>query len=164
PEEVESPKSTVILGESDWDSINIHNSIVAFILEHGYGFGIEYVFNSEQAMATALINGDIDVVVEGRIEGISEYEPAIADGTIVDVSPANDILVNGDFAQRERVAVIFLRRYKISADMTDDLLAYLKENELEARDVYVYFLQEYESLWTQWVTVAVATKVRLALE
>jgi len=307
----EAPKKTVIFGEGDWDSINIHNGIAAFILEHGYGYQIEYVYGSEYPLAIGVIGGDIDVVMEGWMQNIPEtYDPPIADGTLIDAGacfpeswqgwvipryvvegdaergiepmapglisvsdlpeywelfkdpevptkgriydaipgwraadntamklvsegledyyvlfnpgsgyalaasmegaylkgkpwlgyywepsvemgrldmykledepydaevwnedcstafPATpvDILINGEFAERAPVVVEFLREYTTTTELTQALMAYMVDNELDAKGAALYFLREYESIWTKWVSSDVASKVRAALD
>jgi glycine betaine/proline transport system substrate-binding protein len=44
-----------------------------------------------------------------------------------------------------------------------DVLAWGDDNGATTEEVAVYFLKNYESIWTQWVPADVADKVRAAL-
>ena len=59
--------------------------------------------------------------------------------------------------------VEFLRNYETTADMANKALAYMQETKADTTAAAIYFLQEYESLWTQWVPSDVANKVKAAL-
>jgi len=307
----EAEEKTVVFGEGDWDSINIYNGIVAFILENGYdGYKVDYVYGSEQPMAIGVIGGDIDVIIETwMMNNEAIMYPALDEGTITDVgslfaenwqgwcvpryvvegdaergiepmapglksisdlpeyweifkdpeeptkgriyngvpgwslcewndiklvsegledyyvmfSPGSgyalsaslegayrkgepwlgyywepswemgvcdmykledepydeevwltdyscgypvtpvDIVVNSEFAEREPEVIEFLRNIESTCDLTNTLLAYLMENELDTHEVSMWFLQEYESVWSEWVSSDVASKVRAAL-
>ena len=47
--------------------------------------------------------------------------------------------------------------------MMNDVLAYMEDNEATQEEAATYFLQEYESVWTQWVPSDIADKVKDAL-
>ena len=74
-----------------------------------------------------------------------------------------NIVVNVSLLERAPDAVEFLRNYETTAAMTNKALAYMEVNEASAEDAAIWFLQEYESVWTQWVNSDVANKVKEAL-
>ncbi len=74
-----------------------------------------------------------------------------------------NICVNSSLLDRAPEVVEFLRNYETTAAMANAALAYMEENETDAEAAAVYFLQEYESVWTQWVSSDVASKVKTAL-
>ncbi len=39
----------------------------------------------------------------------------------------------------------------------------MEENEATTDEAAIYFLQEYESVWTEWVSADIASKVKEAL-
>ncbi len=80
--------------------------------------------------------------------------------------PAVDvtIAVHKSLPDRAPEIVEFLGNYKTSSALTSEALAYMQENEVEARDAAEWFLREKEDIWTEWVPEDVANKVKEALE
>lgn len=58
----------------------------------------------------------------------------------------------------------FLSNYTTSSAITSAALAYMQENNAEAYDAAVWFLTEYESMWSAWVTDSVHDKVMGAIQ
>lgn len=48
-------KDPIIFGDGGWDSIQVHNRIAAFIIEHGLGYKVQYVQGETVMLDTALI-------------------------------------------------------------------------------------------------------------
>ena len=297
-------KETLWFADLDWDSAQVHNRIAAFIIEHGYGYDIDYNFGSTIPMFVGLIDGSNDISMEIWVENQQPaYGEAIAAGTIVDLggnfldnwqgflvptymiedgllpadisvfdmpqywdlfkdpedptkgrfysciagwacelvneekfgvyglndtynifrpgsgaallasltaayekhepwfgyywepTPAlgiydmtkigepayseavwNDnhgcaypavqvqICVTASLPDRAPEVIAFLEKYETTSAMANDALAYMDQTEgADAEDAAVYFLQKYESLWTQWVPADIADKVKDAL-
>jgi len=292
-----------LFADLDWDSAQVHNRIAAFILEHGYGYEIEYMFGSTIPMFVGLTTGDIDISMEIWVENQqAAYDEAIAAGQVVDLGsnfldawqgwlvptymieegllpadisvydmpyywelfkdpedltkgrfyscipgwecelinaekmsvygldeyynifvpgssaallaslgtayekhepwfgywweptsalgkydmtkvgePAYDeavwntnhgcayppmpvnIVVNASLPDRAPDAVEFLRNYETTTTMINELLAYMDDNDASTGEAAIYFLQNYESVWTQWVSADVASKIKAAL-
>lgn len=57
-------KKTLVFNDRSWDSIQVHNRIAGYILKHGYGYNVEYMFSESVASLTGLGKGDIDVLME----------------------------------------------------------------------------------------------------
>ncbi len=74
-----------------------------------------------------------------------------------------NICVNSSLPDKAPDAVDFLEKYDTNADMTSKALGYMQENEVTSEEAAVYFLQEFESVWTQWVSDDVVSKVKNAL-
>ncbi|MCD6568205.1 MAG: ABC transporter substrate-binding protein [Dehalococcoidia bacterium] len=74
-----------------------------------------------------------------------------------------NIVVNADFADRAPDVVEFLSNYETLTATNNAVLAYMQENEASTEEAAIYFLQEYEDVWTQWVPADVASKVKAAL-
>jgi len=74
-----------------------------------------------------------------------------------------DICVNASLLDRAPEVVEFLRNYETMAVMIARALVYMEENEVEHEEAAIWFLQEYESVWTQWVPSDIASKVKAAL-
>ncbi len=73
------------------------------------------------------------------------------------------IVVNSSLPDRAPEAVEFLRNYETNTAMVNVVLAYMDDNDATTDQAAVYFLQNYESVWTQWVSADIASKVRDAL-
>jgi glycine betaine/proline transport system substrate-binding protein len=300
---VTTTKETLTFADLDWNSAQVHNRIAAFILEHGYGYEIDYIFGSTIPMFVGVTTGDIDISMEIWVDNQQEpYDEAIAAGQIVDLGgnyldnwqgflvptymiedgllpadisvedmpqywelfsdpedptkgrfysciagwacerineekfgvygldetyniflpgsgaallssmvgayekhepwfgyyweptsalgkydmtkvgePAYDkavfednygcaypavavkIVVNSSLLDRAPEAVEFLRNYETNTAMVNEVLAYMDDNDATTDQAAVYFLQNYESVWTQWISADIASKVKDAL-
>jgi len=79
----------VVMADASWDSILVHNRIVAFIMENGYG-GYEFDFMPGDTIPlfNGLVSGDIDVNMESWHENFIEiYQEAIDNGIIFNLGP-----------------------------------------------------------------------------
>jgi glycine betaine/proline transport system substrate-binding protein len=74
-----------------------------------------------------------------------------------------NIAVNSAFLDRAPDAVEFFKSYGTTAAQNNKVLAYMRENEADTMTAALYFLQEFESVWTKWVPSEVASKVKAAL-
>lgn len=98
--------------------------------------------------APTAILGRLDMV---RLKG-SEFEPA-------DVN----ILVNSSVLERAPDVVEFLKMYSTTVDDNNEFLAKMEEMSWEAQDAAIWFLQEKEEVWTEWVSSEIQEKVKKAL-
>lgn len=73
------------------------------------------------------------------------------------------VAANKKVAETAPDIIDFLSQYETSSDLTADALAYMEENEVDEKAAALWFLQEYESLWTEWVPKEVADRVKTAL-
>jgi len=73
------------------------------------------------------------------------------------------VAVNNTFEDRYPEIALFLRNYTTGSDITSAALAYMQENDVEAAEAAVWFLENYESLWTTWVPTDVADLVKASL-
>lgn len=76
--------------------------------------------------------------------------------------PVN-IVVHKSFPDRFPEVVEFLENYETTLEQNNAFLAYLDENEASTKETAIWFLQEYESVWTKWVPSDIASKVKAAL-
>jgi glycine betaine/proline transport system substrate-binding protein len=74
-----------------------------------------------------------------------------------------NIAVNSSLLDSAPDVVEFLRNYETTAAQNNEVLDYMQETGATTEEAAIYFLQEYESVWTQWVSADVANKVRDAL-
>lgn len=61
------------------------------------------------------------------------------------------ILLNADFASKNPEITEMLRRYDTTLAQTNEGLAYMKENNVQAEDAAVWFLKKYTEEWKTWV-------------
>ncbi len=59
--------------------------------------------------------------------------------------------------------VDLLRNFETTAAMMNEILAYMQKYDADATEAAIWFLKEYEPLWTKWVPSDVAEKVKAAL-
>jgi glycine betaine/proline transport system substrate-binding protein len=57
----------------------------------------------------------------------------------------------------------FLSNYQLSTSNINTILAYMQDSGSDADGAAIFFLNEYENLWTKWVPADVVTKVKEAL-
>lgn len=79
-------KETITFADAGWDSIRLHNEIAQKIIEVGYGYKTDVIPGSTPSTFNGLKNGDIDVYMEIWTDNISEYQSAVENGDIVEVS------------------------------------------------------------------------------
>lgn len=79
-------KPTVVFGDLSWDSVQVHNRIAAFILEHGYGYSCEFKFGESMPLVQGLANGDVDVLMEVWKNNIKDaWDKFLSEGSVVEV-------------------------------------------------------------------------------
>ena len=74
------------------------------------------------------------------------------------------VAVNKGMVEKAPEVVEFLKNYKTSSELTNEMLAYMQENDARADETAIWFLQKYEELWTQWLPEDIASKVKEALQ
>jgi glycine betaine/proline transport system substrate-binding protein len=77
----------LVFSEFNWNSIQVHNRIAAFILKHGYGYEIEYTPLLESvADFFTLARGEADINMEVWVELQQEaYAKALVAGHVLDL-------------------------------------------------------------------------------
>lgn len=73
--------------------------------------------------------------------------------------------LNAEFeAEAPQPVLDFFEAYQTTMDDNNQFLLYMNENEIDDHEVAaIWFLQNYEDLWTEWVPMDVADKVKEAL-
>ncbi len=74
-----------------------------------------------------------------------------------------NICVNTSLLDRAPEVITFLRNYETTAVMIARALVYMEENEVAHEEAAIWFLEEYESVWTEWVPADIASKVKAAM-
>ncbi len=78
----------VVFADLNWDSIQIHNRIAGFIIEHGYGMEVEYIPAGTAIAYEAIMRGDMDVDMESWTTNSQKlYDKGIKAGTLFDLGP-----------------------------------------------------------------------------
>lgn len=79
--------------------------------------------------------------------------------------PSNNvnIAVNAAFAADNPEVVEFLDNFQTTTAQHNSVLAYMQENEATTADAAVYYLSQYEDVWTSWVPADVADAVKAAM-
>jgi len=75
-----------------------------------------------------------------------------------------EIAVHKSLQERAPEVVEFLKKYRTSAELTNEALAYMQENDADSDEAAEWFLKEHEAVWTEWVPEDVATKVKESLK
>ncbi|MBD7944660.1 MULTISPECIES: ABC transporter substrate-binding protein [Psychrobacillus] len=80
--------------------------------------------------------------------------------------PPNDVViaVHKDLPTQAKDVVDFLSKYETSNDLTESALDYMQENDVEADEAAIWWMKEYEDIWTAWVSEEVAEKVKASLK
>ena len=75
-----------------------------------------------------------------------------------------DIIVHKKLPEEAPEVVAFLKKYETTLDINNKFLAYMKDNKAKTDEAAVWFLKNYENLWTKWVSSDVAAKVKAAIQ
>ncbi len=88
-EQEEQEPISLTMSDMSWDSVRVHNRIVAFILQNGYGgYEIDYTQGSTVAMVQGMRAGDNDIILESWHNNYEElWAEATEAGDIVDLGP-----------------------------------------------------------------------------
>ncbi|MCP3664468.1 MAG: ABC transporter substrate-binding protein [Gammaproteobacteria bacterium] len=82
--------------------------------------------------------------------------------TMYPPSPVHTVTTES-FAAKAPQAYDYLTRRAFKNDQMNQLLAWMEENQADGDIVMEYFLKNYESTWTPWVSQPVAAKIKKAL-
>ena len=84
---VEKKETTIVFGDVSWDSVQVHNRIVAFIIENGFdGYKADFMPGDTLPIINGIMQGDIDVDMESWHSNFPEvYEKGIASGDLIDL-------------------------------------------------------------------------------
>lgn len=64
----EAAGERIVFGDFSWDSVQVHNRIAGFIIEHGFGYEVDYEFGESIPILLGLRRGDVDVSMEGWVD------------------------------------------------------------------------------------------------
>ena len=81
-------KPTIILANTQFESLWINNAIAKFVIENGYGNPVESIEMSTPIMQVSLAGGDVDLMMElWQQNWIDNYDEEIGKGNIVNLGP-----------------------------------------------------------------------------
>jgi glycine betaine/proline transport system substrate-binding protein len=85
--QAESDVKTIVFGDVSWDSVQVHNRIMGFIIENGLtGYKADYIPGDTLPILTGLQQGDVDVDMESWHSNFPEvYKKSIAAGDVIDL-------------------------------------------------------------------------------
>jgi glycine betaine/proline transport system substrate-binding protein len=93
------------------------------------------------------------------------YDPKVFKSTANCAYPsvAVNIAVNSNMMKKAPDVVDFLKKYETTQAMANKFLSYMQENEADTQAAAIWFLENYEDVWTGWVSAKVASKVKKAM-
>ncbi len=91
---------------------------------------------------------------EGWNDGYSTAFPS------VDVT----IAMNSETHEETPEVAEFLTKFSSSNQLANEALAYMQDNDATAEEAAIWFLQEKEEIWSEWVPTEVADKVKAAIQ
>jgi len=74
-----------------------------------------------------------------------------------------NIVVHSTLQDEAPDVVEFLKNYETTQALNNKALAYMQDSGSDTQGAATWFLKEYETVWTQWVSSDVASKVKAAL-
>jgi glycine betaine/proline transport system substrate-binding protein len=100
-EEADAEKTTVTFGDTQWQSLWINNAVAMFVVEHGYEYPVEEVTVTTPVMQQAMIDNEIQVMMEIWWANIEEWWNAEREaGTIVGLDPIFESSAQGYYVPR----------------------------------------------------------------
>ena len=87
--EAENSPQTIIFADLSWDSVQVHNRIMAFIIENGLdGYVADYMPGDTLPILNGILQGDVDVDMESWHSNFPEvYRKGIESGDMIDLGP-----------------------------------------------------------------------------
>lgn len=99
------------------------------------------------------------------LEDIPYDEEKWLDGYGTELPPVDvTIAVHKDLPEKAPEVVAFLENYETSSAITSEALAYIQDTDATAKEAAIWFLKEYEELWTSWVPEEIAQEVKEAIQ
>jgi glycine betaine/proline transport system substrate-binding protein len=85
----------IVFADYGWDSAILLNRTAQFILEHGYGYETETIFGETIPLFQGMLAGDIDVSMEIWVDQNPAFQPAVDDGSVLNLGTSVDNTVQG---------------------------------------------------------------------
>lgn len=175
-------KGLILNGIPGWDATKINEAkLQAYGLDESYN---SLLPGSSAALMTSLtaayeqgepwlgylwqphwIFAEVDMTQLEEPEYTPECWEKVYDGEVACAYPAVDVHIsaNADFAEKAPDVIEFLENYETTKEETNQAMLYMQENDVEAEEAAIWFLNEHEDLWTGWVPDDIAQKVKDSL-
>ncbi|MEX2425230.1 MAG: ABC transporter substrate-binding protein [Thermomicrobiaceae bacterium] len=85
----------IVFADYNWDSARVLNRISQFIVEEGYGYETDTVPGETIPLFQGQLDGDIDISMEIWVDQMPPYQPALDEGTVVELGNSVDDTVQG---------------------------------------------------------------------
>lgn len=94
-----------------------------------------------------------------------EYDEEIFKDTAGTAFPAMEtvVAVNHNLPDQAPDVTEFLSNYETTSQLTEDALVYMGDNDASAEEAAMWWLKEYEDVWTEWIPEDIAEKVKESL-
>ncbi|MFD1413233.1 glycine betaine ABC transporter substrate-binding protein [Oceanobacillus jeddahense] len=169
----DSSKGRIIGSISGWEVDEVlYDGIIEYGLDEYYNYfrpGSESAINI--SLSDAYENGDpwIGYNYEPNwVMGMYDMTPIIEeteDGPLAEMGAQDiDIIVSNDLEDWAPEVVEFLSNYETSSEIANEALQYIQEEDASIEETAEKFLNDYEDLWTEWVTDEAEEQVKAALE
>lgn len=133
------------------------NAILSATLKAAYESGKPWVgYNWEPTWIMGLYDM---VLLEDTPYSASDFASGIGAFPSVDVTVVVRTGFQADFPE----LYTFFSKYQTSTEITNLGLAYMQEHNVEAYEAALWFLNNYEDLWSTWVTPEARTKILASL-
>jgi len=83
----DSGSTTIVFGDVSWDSVQVHNRIMGFIIENGLtGYKADYIAGDTMPIINGVAQGDVDVDMESWHQNVLEmYNKGIESGNMINL-------------------------------------------------------------------------------
>lgn len=94
------------------------------------------------------------------------YDKAVFESTAKCAYPsvATKIYINSGMSKKAPDVVEFLKKYETTQAMANKFLGFMQEKEADIDDAAMWFLKNYEDVWSGWVSSDAAAKVKKAIK
>lgn len=100
------------------------------------------------------------VLLEDSAYSVDDFAAGIGAFPAVEVT----VTATPKFVEENPILVEFFENYYTTSAIISESLAYMQENEVEATEAAIWFLQEKQEFWGNWVSDEIFNKVLKAIE
>lgn len=91
----------VRIADTSWESLWVHNEIISYIIQHGYGRDTEIITVAIPVMQQAMLQEELDVMIEVYPQNIREWwEESVASGDLLDLGHILEASYRGFYVPR----------------------------------------------------------------
>jgi glycine betaine/proline transport system substrate-binding protein len=93
------------------------------------------------------------------------YDPEVWEETSACAIPSTaiNILINHKLPERAPEVVALLEEYEVNQDILNKALFFMKDNDATTEETAMWFLENYEDLWTTWLPADKVEAVKAAM-